>query len=228
MLEEELLDREIQMEEFQKKIDELSSKKRSPLKPLNRFTENDTLQLLNDENNTIMLENENDEFIDDDRITATPFKMKSTKNIEQEEEKFNEIEKMREELEVVTEALESNEREMQDIIAERDNYGKQLIEVTEALNSEKIKNEKLETQNAENQEELEQIKQDLLEANNKIQNLEQVGQENSDLNAKLQNMELNYVEAKDAVKQGNNLFAEVEERKDYRKVWKIIGIFYWK
>ena len=221
MLEEELLDREIQVEEFQKKIDELmSKKKRSPLKSLNRFTENDTLQLMTEENNTFMLENENDEFIDDDKITATPFKMKSSTNFEQEEQKFNEIEKLKEELDLVTDALESNEREMQDIITERDNYGKQLIEVTEELNLEKLKNEKLENQNQVFEEELEQVKQDLMESNNKIQNLEQVGQENSDLNAKLQNMELNYVEAKDAVKQGNNLFAEVEERKDYIKVCK--------
>jgi len=90
-----------------------------------------------------------------------------------------------------------------------------LIEAIEELNREKSGHSSEQLKNQGLEEDLEQLKQDLLEANNKIVNFERVDQENSELNSRLQNLELNYVEAKDSVKQGNNLFAEVEERKNY-------------
>lgn len=232
MLEEELLDREIQAEEYTKQIEELStkvtSKRRSPLKTYN---ENDTMHLMNSDNtfmdNTVT-ENESGEFIDDDHINATPFKMigdkenlrkLSLKNknskFDAEEVRFTETERLKEELDLVTDALESNELEMQEIIHDRDNFGKQLMETMEELTREKSSHSLEQVKNQGLEEELEQLKQDLIEANNKIVNFERVDQENNELNSRLQSMELNYVEAKDSVKQGNNLFAEVEERKDY-------------
>ena len=238
MLEEELLDREIQAEEYTKQIEELStkvtSKRRSPLKTYN---ENDTMHLMNSDNtfmdNTVT-ENESGEFIDDDHINATPFKMigdkenlrkLSLKNknskFDAEEVRFTETERLKEELDLVTDALESNELEMQEIIHDRDNFGKQLMETMEELTREKSGHSLEQVKNQGLEEELEQLKQDLIEANNKIVNFERVDQENNELNSRLQSMELNYVEAKDSVKQGNNLFAEVEERKDYSEFVRI-------
>ena len=130
-------------------------------------------------------------------------------------EKHEAVEQIKIELNLVTDALETNEREMQQIIGERNNYGKQLMEAMEELSEERTAHEQTKQEFEQCRDELEQFKTDLIESNNKIVELEQVGQENSDLSNKLQTMELNYVEAKDAVKQGNNLFAEVEERKEY-------------
>merc|ERR1712071_712504 len=241
MLQSELESAETRYDEYEDKIGTLEEalrksllRKPSPRKPLilKNTGEADTRALLDDTDLTIN-DSTSTEFIEDS-ISSTPFKLvgdrytfntlkddpsnkenRSAGGFDTFIEKVEAKERLTEENNLLTEVNQQQELIIKELTDERDelkNCFEELMTDNDALKAEysdkvsELESARLET---------EQIQNDLIRSNNKVNDLGQVEKEKQDLCEKLENLEMNYVKEKDQVKQGINLFAEVEGRKEY-------------
>ena len=214
-----------------------NKKNKSPLKTT-PFTDNTTMNLMDTEvsvdldetNATFVCNNGQDNlefsYFDDNFASIAQNKASKGSRIDKENlnlvgEETMKINFLTKEIELLDEK-QAAEEERDILVGENENLKNQIVELCEKLEDSQIaltnahqtcdqKDRKM----IDLESDLEVANEEIIKLNNKTSKYSEMEIKYNDMQKRMETMEIDYLDKKDKVKNGNNLFAEVDERRQY-------------